>query len=563
MTEVIVYITQDNTIIYDNQTITLSPSNHSDIVITNPWYLNISSAPDFPVIETTETNDFKTFNVPDDTYSIQNYQVRYANAVNTTGNNYTFTYNDMDHKTILNQYLYTLLNNKYTLIESSYYYVLDTRPLRETDGISTSFPNNDYTPPNRNDTILLPYTYLGTENWWITINIYPKITNICVTFNSNNFNINVPEHTLYCKIASSNVESINIPEGNYTYKDYQSYIENIMNYGNTWYPSKLVNTCYNYPFYKAIRKNNPPIWFSGGDNSVFNNGYCKFHLIYPSSNGDYIGHPINGPVNHRCLSCVSGLWNIDNFINYINTTDNNKLFNCISTEHEILLTADQEFIINPACSMTKLGEADITPEGNVNYNFAKSKRLMYHPQYKQINCTITYDNNTFTVDGRYTPAEFLRKVNELTDNSININGNQLSLINNFNISENPFISIENGQINNICGLSTTVKKYTFYYAIYNLTYPSDNYAATGQTIQIIPSYEGTDVEFSAEGLLNAGSINSTTGVITITSNTPATFTVNITAKNKISTEVYTINITYILEYKTYINKNIFYYDYLN
>ena len=43
-----------------------------------------------------------------------------------------------------------------------------------------------------------------------------------------------------------------------------------------------------------------------------------------------------------------------------------------STEHEILIQSFKQghtFVINPACSMTKLEEADLPPENNTNYGF--------------------------------------------------------------------------------------------------------------------------------------------------------------------------------------------------
>lgn len=450
-----VYIIQENTIKYNFDTIKVSPSNYKQIFIENPWYLDTSEAPDFQNINDFEKNTIKNFTVPEDTYTVIAYRIcRY------TGTNIEKSINvrDRSHYDILKYYFNTLgssggdyVLNSSNMPQLKYYYLFDGYSAYGNGNYATFFngEGNSY----KNNSILIPVTKTDGP-YYTTFQEIPIITNISITFDSNTFALELPEHRINGKTESSDMTSIIVPAGKYTCSQYHDLIKQVIPYSKTWGNFNTIETMFRYPFCMTARRSNPKAWYCG-DNTypLFNDLYCKLHLLYPCSADKYIAHACNGPATHRCLSCTAGIWNIDDFINYVNTTDDEKLFGCRSTTHEIFVTASMPFIINPACSMTKLGEADITPENSTNYKFGTQKRILYHPMYKEINCTVTYNGTTHTISGRYTPAELLREIKTLTNADIKVYNNNDEYNINFpeglTISDNPFFT----STENLSGLS--------------------------------------------------------------------------------------------------------------
>lgn len=447
-----VVITQYNKLIVNYDTYEFTPSNYKQIVINNPWYLNVDSAPDFIQNKTYELNNFKEFTVPSDTYSVSNYKIYRYTGTNTAK---TINISNKSHYDLLKSYFNTLgssagnyIWNLSKMSQLKYYYLFHGHRAYGNGKYATFFNGT----PTRNNSILIPVTNTNAATY-TTFQEIPIITNISITFDSNTFALDLPEHRINGKTESSAMTSIMVPAGRYTCSQYHDLIKQVIPYSQTWDNSFTKSTMYQYPFCMTARRSGPIAWYCG-DNTykLFNELYCRLHLLYSSSATNYIAHACNGPATHRCLSCTSGVWNVDDFVNYVNTTDDEKLFGCISTQHEIFITTSMPFIINPVCSMTKLGEADITPEGSTDYTFETQKRIMYHPQYKQVNCTVTYNGTTYTISGRYTPAEFLRKLYEVTGLRCIIVNNNIICKEQFTISDNPFIEINGNNIINKCGI---------------------------------------------------------------------------------------------------------------
>ena len=456
-----VNITQENTIRYNFDTISVSPSNYKEIFIENPWYLDTSEAPDFQNIWDVEKNTFKEFTVPEDTYSVNNYnlQVRLGNTSTITAK--TINISNKSHLNLLKDYYNSIKSSAGDYIwTSSQLYSLKYYYLFHGYSVSNdSFASRWNGTPTRNNSILIPIMFNDdTVLRQGTFQEIPIVTNISITFDENNFSYNLPEHKIYGGNYSGLTGEFTVPAGTYTPLQYHECIMQVLPSDNTWRPTFDVDTMYQYPFTKISMKSLYTSYYYGGsgtnEHNTFNDLYGKLHLVYPSNSNYKIGHACNGPATNRCLSCTSGVWNVDDFVNYVNTTDEEKLFGCMSTTHEIFVTASLPFIINPVCSITKLGEADITPEGSTDYTFGTQKRILYHPMYKQIDCTVTYNGTTHTISGRYTPAELLREIKTLTNADIEVNKNaddeyNVEFPDGLTISDNPFFT----STENLSGLS--------------------------------------------------------------------------------------------------------------
>lgn len=65
-------ITQYNKLIVNYDTYEFTPSNYKQIVIDNPWYIDVSSAPDFVQIANKEINNYNDFiTIPEDVYTYE------------------------------------------------------------------------------------------------------------------------------------------------------------------------------------------------------------------------------------------------------------------------------------------------------------------------------------------------------------------------------------------------------------------------------------------------------------------------------------------------------------
>lgn len=525
-------ITKENKIIVNYETYEISPSNPTDLVIEDPWYIDVSSAPDFTKPFSCESNSLNTINIPPDTYSVSGYRVirQYGQ---TTSEEKQYTATDLSYFDLLKGYLSALdlKNNLYT--GQTYWNKYYTFCHPGMDILSTYYPSN-YTPP-RSSSILLPVTNLNSY-YLVTFQDFPIIRNINVTFNSNNFKIYVPAHEFYYQLDGEETVTVQVPEGEYTAAEYHY---NFLQVTSSW--DRLANrNTYDYNVWATTRKLGPTLWYNYQSNtSVFNRLYGVIHQVVSSTY--YVPHVVNGTANNRCIGLSKSVYTADELCNFVSNTDSNKYFVCNSTEHEILIQASKQghtFIINPACSMTKIGEADLPPENTTDYGFSSSKRLLYHPQYKSINTSVTYNGNTNTISGRYTPAEFVREIKNVTGVSLN---SDLTFPEGIVITDNPLFTVTDGVTVNNCGFKRLNYSYIAYVPIDVFDYPAhkiDFFINESQSIT--PECNGNFCSYSADILPDGLSIDIVTGEISGTPLTLGKTESTITVKNAISEKTYEI-----------------------
>ena len=510
-----VNITQENTIRYNFDTISVSPSNYKEIFIENPWYLDTSEAPDFiNIVNKYENNNLNTIEVPEDTYTVSNYPAKYTRWNTTDTRTFTVNYSGT-HEEILNYVYNTNFNYSNAVIKISKYYYTYFNPNHEFE---FTYSNDNYSP-TENNYILLPIKYRNVTN----IGQYqytPLIKTISITIDSNQFHMYVDSDTINGFYKYSSLQ-ISIQSGDTTYNNYANKI--LSKTKNTYdYEGKYVDENYNYTNYTTFRYEGH--YFFG---TQFDTLYGIFHMLYPTKTILY--HSTIGPANCRCMSVKEGIWNINNFIDYVNNTDNEKLFTCQSTEHEILINCETPFILNPICSITKLNESDISQ------TFQNSKRILYNPQYKEINCTVIYNGTTYTISGRYTPAELLREIKTLTNADIEVYNNNDEYNINFpeglTISDNPFFT----STENLSGLSRmdfTISNY-----ISNFSYNDYIVNTTNTTHEVSIS----PIEFVSISTISANNLPS--GLqIDLQGNITGTINYSDTTDGKIS-ETITVNYT--------------------
>ena len=554
-------ITQENILKYNFDTISISPSDYKEFIIDNPWYLDTSQAPDFQSIIDVEKNTIKEFTVPEDTYSVNNYNLQVRLGGTSTITTKTINISNKSHLNLLKDYYNSIKSSAGNYIwTSSQLYSLKYYYLFHGYSVSNdSFASRWNGTPTRNNSILIPIMY--NDNTALrqgTFQEIPIVTNISITFDENNFSYNLPEHKIYGGNDSGLTGEFTVPAGTYTPLQYHECIRQVLPSDNTWIYKFTIDTMYQYPFAKISMKSVPHAYYNGGGNThehnTFNDLYGKLHLVYPCDSNYKIGHPCNSPATNRCLSCTSGIWNIDDFVNYVNTTDEEKLFGCKSTTHEIFVTADIPFIINPVCSITKLGEADITPEGSTDYTFGTQKRIFYHPMYKQIDCTVTYNGTNHTISGRYTPAELLREIKTLTNADIKVYNNNDEYNINFpeglTISDNPFFT----STKNLSGLS----RMDFTISILQIGYSQSEYTFNiNDSVSIIP-YSG-DYTYSLTGNLPCGLTFGSDGSITGVCDHPVITVLSITISTSDITKTVELTLNILPGYKCKENDYCKYY----
>lgn len=534
-----IIITQYNKLIINYDTIEISPSNYKEISFDNAWYLNFEDAPDFIEnnITAIEKNNLVNITVPDSDYSISDYHVKFVNC------NFNIVVDTTDYESLLKNYLDTLdmygtVNGGDSLSKiNNHYYSFDSRKAQNWGGNRWSTwldPNYTY---DQIKTLIIPLVNYDSLKF-TTHQEFPILTTFTVTYNSNLYSISVPEHTVYATVTDGPIENIIIPAGNYNWKQYNDYLNTLLSKLNISGFEIQYYACYDYPWNTIFIRENQCVVY--GENT-FNDLYCKLHFIKPETDVFTRGH--NGPPVSRSLSMQSGVYTVDDLVNNININSSDTLFTCQSTNHEILLTADIPFILNPACSITGNNEA------NVTQTFENQKQILYHPQYQDVGIVaarFTDDPELPTgagITGLYTPAELLLEINK--EFNIKIDSN-LNFPTNADVSINNFIYTQSGsqgyETVNICGIQKINYDRTVYYIVNNFSYPQSKYECiTGITnINISCEYFGNYVSFSAINLPDGLSIDPVTGNITgvpTVSNSTSTI---ITCANKVSSKIFEI-----------------------
>lgn len=432
-------ITQYNKLIVNYDTYEFSPSNHSNIVFENPWYIDTSSAPDF-IKTNCENNNIKNININDDVYTYEpNQFIIYKDGTSTININQQIIGN---HSEIINTINKTYCKNYASISYSSYY-------------ANLNFPTETYTSNATNITtseqILFPVTF---EYNYISNQSIPLVKTITITINSNNFHMHLNDDII--TISRNGTSTVNIINNDYTYENYRNILLNNLNYSDG--DRKYI---YMYNHYKYIRFTSPTTNISGKE---FDKLYGIFHCF---KNFDKV-HNIIMPANNRCLYVPEGTWNIDDFIHDVNSNSSDVLFNLTSTNKYIYINCDMPFIINPICKI-------ITEDTDISDNYNKQHILLKHPMNQHFIASCKYNNITYSEENDYTPAEFLRWIYNVTGVKCILNNDNTIICQDPNliVADNPFFKFkENGIVENICEMKAvnynvfirnTLTSYNIYY----------------------------------------------------------------------------------------------------
>lgn len=412
-------ITQYNKLIVNYDTYEFTPSNYKQIVIDNPWYIDVSSAPDFVQTEIKEINNYNDLiTIPEDTYT---YEANTFNFISVSKPKISINkISNKSHREILN----TITNKIRGTITYTDYYAFFTSNNKD-------FYTSDASVFTQQEQILFPI--LNQFNY-ITKQPIPLIKTITITINSSNFHMYIPEDTI--TISYNGTSTVSIVAGDYTYKKYTDIILKNIKAGD--YP--YINL-YQYMNMKRIVSGVGK--FSGTE---FNKLKGIFHC-YDDNNRS---HNVFMPANSRCLYIPPKDYSVDELITSVNSNSSNVLFTLSSTKDYIYINCDMPFIINPVCSI-------VNEDTDITETFKTSHILMKNPlSYRYFTATCTYNNKTYTQEGPFTPAEFLRWIYSVTGVKCRIHKNIIQCLDyNIIVGENPyFVFKEFGIVENKCGLQT-------------------------------------------------------------------------------------------------------------
>ena len=295
-------ITQYNKLIVNYDTYEFTPSNYKQIVIDNPWYIDVSSAPDFVQIAKKEINNYNDFiTIPEDVYTYEANSFYIKSAWSRTISIDKIT--NKSHTEILNTIFNTIKNriSSVTSFEYTYtdYYAFSTIIEAYTSGSSVL---------TQQEQILFPILQNGI---YISKQPIPLIKTITITINSSNFHMYIPADTI-TKTYGGSTSTVTIVAGDYTYTEYANIILKKLRVGNYSY-------IYLYPYMPLKRISGGSCNFSGTE---FNKLKGIFHCF------EYVNH-VHGtimPANSRCLYIPPKDYSVNELITSVNSNSSNVLF---------------------------------------------------------------------------------------------------------------------------------------------------------------------------------------------------------------------------------------------
>lgn len=506
-------ITQYNKLIVNYDTYEFSPSNYKNIAIIDPWYIDVTSAPDFVVNGLTVFNNYTKETVSDEGTSvlskikssfaskISKAKARLARIASYTDptQDYpdepieddpsvkTVTTVMQSYKELNNLNEITIADDTYSLHDhyidiyrtNKHIHLVDT-PLMDHESlvkyVLTQMSNtatittydhyirvNDYyaisKPENvtvdQNDAILYPYY----ANYSIAIlgqrQCIPRIQTITTTYDYQYLSFDLPAHQVegyyYIRDSIDTSKIIDVAAGSYTFTKYMNTLYNAMIGTNYGTGGAYM---YQYPYMPLRRQTGFFIGFYGipsaDGTNVYNDMYCKLHCMWPQQNA--IAHISIMPANSRCLHIHSGNWTVDDLITAVNSNKDDCLFTLASTDHYIYIKADTPFIINPVCKI-------VTSDTDIAETFNMTHVLLKNPMYKHFTAEAASDLGlSGREEGDFTPAEFLRWIYNKSGVKCNIRNGIISYDRNTKliIGDNPFFTnnIKTGIFDNLCGLTT-------------------------------------------------------------------------------------------------------------
>lgn len=509
-------ITQYNKLIVNYDTYEFSPSNYKNIAIIDPWYIDVTSAPDFVVNGLTVFNNYTQETVSDEgttvlskiksslTSTISKAKARIARIASYTDPTQDYPDEPIEEDpslktvtTVMQSYKeinkinidskITIADDTYSLHDhyidiyrtNKHIHLVDTPPMDHESLVKyvlTQMSNtasittydhyirvNDYyaisKPENvtvdQNDAILYPYYVNYAVATLGQRQCIPRIQTITTTYDYQYLSFDLPAHQV---------------EGYYYIRDSIDTSKIIDVAAGSYTFTKYINTLYNamigtnygtggtymyqYPYMPLRRQSGFNIGFYGIPSADGTNVYNDMYckLHCMWPQQNAIAHVSIMPANSRCLHIPSGNWTVDDLITFVNNNKDDCLFTLASTDHYIYIKADTPFIINPICKI-------ITSDTDIAETFNMTHILLKNPMYQHFTAFAASKSGLSGIEeGDFTPAEFLRWIYNKTKVKFNIRNGIISydLGTQLIIGNNPFFinNTDTGIFDNLCGLTT-------------------------------------------------------------------------------------------------------------
>lgn len=416
--------TQDNTILIDFDTYTFHKGDKITLSYYNPFYINVDNAPDVQsILQTSESNTCGMVVVPKDTLLWNNQDFMYISG-STKFNQQNLPYNTADStKLLTNVYetcfphfgkkMYTNYMSLYTSSNDLYFAGVGQSAIYNPCFSTTSGVNSNICWASQ------VYTYQGTYTFPLTksITMYMTLNDLPV--------FTIPEtFQMRCVNTGSPTTSFPIYKGDYTASSFHNLFITSLDSVIKMSPSNHISITNKYITNIRISPSTNSLVLFGL--SGFTNLYGRLHTFatYKSQNDiSLLRFPTSIYPTVRSLHIPEGIYTSDQLVNYINNNNVDSdglpytMFTAESNNNTIYIHADKPFIFNPVMTLHN----DTT---DLSTTFATSHTLAVIPQQRET-FNITFKNNTLienhTLQGTYSPAEFLRAVRDLTGCSFYIN----------------------------------------------------------------------------------------------------------------------------------------------
>lgn len=418
--------TQDNTILIDFDKYTFHKGDEIKLSYINPFYINVDNAPDVQsLLQTTESNTCGMVVVPEDTLIWNNQDFNFVEG-SAKFNQKQLPYNTADSTKLLTNVYETCFHHFGKKVYTNYMSLYTTSNVLGNVANASISQHAKLNPcfsttSDVNSNICWTssqYAYEGTYTFPLTksITLYYSLSNLPV--------FTIPEtFQMSCvNVGSGNSPKVfQINKGDYTASSFHNLFVTSLDSVIKMRSSNDISITNKY--IKNIRiipsSNSLLLYGEAGFRNLYGRLHT-FHTYVSQKEISYLRFPASIYPTVRSLHVPEGIYTADQLVKYINNNNIDSdgipytMFTAESNNTAIYIKADKPFIFNPAMTLQN-------STTDLSTTFATSHILSVIQQQREtFDITFTdksYDK-TYTLQGTYTPAEFLRKVHELTGYNI-------------------------------------------------------------------------------------------------------------------------------------------------
>lgn len=424
--------TQDNTILIDFDTYTFHKGDKITLSYYNPFYINVDNAPDVQsILQTSESNTCGMVVVPKDTLLWNNQDFMFVTGTNgsTKFNQQNLPYNTADSTKLLTNVYETCFPHFGKKMYTNY---MSLYPTSNTLGTITGAGWQSHVNPCFSSTTAVNSNICYTskdylyEAFW-TFPLTKSITLYMSLLDRSTFTIPKSFGLIVYNSIDGNSDhkySVTIQAGEYdTNTFHKSFLQSLSDTLAMKPYTEITLTNDHLISLRFIPQSDSLIFRQNDD---FDQLYGRLHTFhtYPYIGlVNYLQYPTSLFPTVRSLHVPEGIYTADQLVNYINNNNVDTdglpytMFTAESNNNTIYIDADKPFIFNPEMTFHN----DTT---DLSTTFTTSHTLAVIPQQRET-FNITFKNHTLggnhTLQGTYSPAEFLRAVRDLTGCSFYIN----------------------------------------------------------------------------------------------------------------------------------------------